>query len=162
MTGQRRPGLRPYDAPVIQQTARRPPGPVLAALAVLIVGYATVIASGPWTSAAGVTASLMATAITGGLIYGLWRGSPLAQGFVVLAMAGNLMLGFLEHAGIGGQRAANMAAALVTAVLLLLPRSSRRWFAGPSVDSVPNPISAGDQPLDTEALWEETGAGERR
>ena len=147
---------------MIQQTKRRPPRPVLAALAVLIVGYATVIAYGPWTDAAGVTASLIATAIAVALIYGLWRGNPLAQGLVVLAMAGNLIFGFLEHAGIGWLRAANMVAALVIAVLLLVPRSSRRWFAGPFVDSAPNPVPASDQPIGTEALWEETDAGERR
>ncbi|MEU4712542.1 hypothetical protein AB0F73_02595 [Micromonospora purpureochromogenes] len=144
------------------QTKRRPPGPVLAALAALIVGYATVIAQGPWTDAAGVTASLIAAAMAVGLIYGLWRGSPWAQGIVVLAMAGNLMFGLLEPAGIGWLRAANMVAALVIAVLLLVPRSSRQWFAGPSADSAPAPVPDGDQPIDIDALWAETDAGERR
>jgi hypothetical protein len=147
---------------VIQQTKPRPPRPVLAALALLIMGYATVIAYGPWTDAASVTASLIAAALAATLIYGLWRGNPLAQGFVVLAMAGNLIFVLLEHARIGWLRAANMVAALVIAVLLLAPRSSRQWFAGPSVDSDPNPVPASDQPIDTEALWEETDAGERR
>ena len=155
-----RPRLRPYDAPVIPQTKRRPPRPVLAALAVLIVGYATVIAEGPWTDAASVTASLIAAAIAAGLIYGLWRGSPWAQGIVVVAMAGNLTFGLLEHAGIGWLRVGNMMAALVIAVLLLVPRSSRQWFAGPG--SAPDPVPASDQPIDTVALWAETDAGERR
>ncbi|WP_154943070.1 hypothetical protein [Micromonospora palomenae] len=126
------------------------------------MGYAIVIAQGPWTDAASVTASLIATAIAAGLIHGLWRGSPWAQGIVVLAMAGNLVFGLLEHAGIGWLRAGNMVAALVIAVLLLMPPSSRRWFAGPSVDSAPDPVPAGDQPMDVEALWAETDAGERR
>lgn len=140
---------------------RRPPRPVLVALAILIVGYATVIAHGPWTDAASLTASLIATAIAAGLVYGLWRGNPLAQGVVVLAMAGNLIFGLLEHAGIGWLRAVNMVAALFIALLLLVPRSSRRWFAGP-VDPAPNAVPDGEQPIDTEALWEETDAGERR
>ncbi|NYF58021.1 hypothetical protein [Micromonospora purpureochromogenes] len=147
---------------MIPQTKRRPPGPVLAALSVLIVGYATVIAQGPWTNAAGVTASLIAAAIAAGLIYGLWRGSPWAQGIVVLAMAGNLTFGLLEHAGIGWLRAANMVAALVIAVLLLVPRSSRGWFAGPFEGAAPAPVPASDQPFANEALWAETDAGERR
>ncbi|MCW3840529.1 hypothetical protein ONA70_10520 [Micromonospora yasonensis] len=118
---------------MIQQTKRRPPRPMMAALAVLIVGYATVIAYGPWTDAASVAASLIATAIVAGLIYGLWRGNPLAQSIVVLAMAGNLIFGFLEDVRIGWLRAANMVAALVIALLLLVPRSSRRWVAAPLV-----------------------------
>lgn len=140
---------------------RRPPRPVLVALAILIVGYAIVIAHGPWTDAASLTASLIATAIAAGLVYGLWRGNPLAQGVVVLAMAGNLIFGLLEHAGIGWLRAVNMVAALFIALLLLVPRSSRRWFAGP-VGPAPNAVPDGEQPIDTEALWEETDAGERR
>ncbi|MEU4714008.1 hypothetical protein AB0F73_10220 [Micromonospora purpureochromogenes] len=83
------------------------------------MGYATVIAHGPWTDAASVTASLIAAAIAAGLVYGLWRGNPLAQGVVVLAMAGNLIFGLLEHAGIGWLRAVNMVAALIIALLLL-------------------------------------------
>jgi hypothetical protein len=51
---------------VIQQTRHRPPRPVVAALAVLIVGYTIVIAYGPWTDAVSVTASLIATAIVPG------------------------------------------------------------------------------------------------
>ncbi len=153
--------LRPYDAPVIQQTTRRPPRPVLAALAVLIVGYASVIAYGPWTDAASVTGNLIATAVAVALVYGVWRGNPLAQVVVVLAMAGNLIFGLLQHAEIGWVRAA-MLAALVIVVLLLVPRSSRRWFAGPPVDSAPKPAQDSDQPIDTEALWKETDAGERR
>ncbi|MEH0827546.1 MULTISPECIES: hypothetical protein [unclassified Micromonospora] len=147
---------------MIQLMKRRPPRPVLAALAILIVGYATVIAHGPWTDAASVTASLIATAIAAGLVYGLWRGNPLAQGVVVLAMAGNLIFGLLEHAGIGWMRAVNMVAALVIALLLLVPRSSRRWFADPSVDPALNAVPDSEQPIDTEALWEETDASERR
>ncbi|WP_346535382.1 hypothetical protein [Micromonospora sp. DPT] len=145
---------------MIPETKRRPPGPVLAALAVLIVGYATVIAQGPWTNAAGVTASLIAAAIAAGLIYGLWRGSPWAQGIVVLAMAGNLTFGLLDHAGIGWLRAGNMVAALTIAVLLLFPRSSRRWFAGPG--SAPDPVPGSEQPIDIAAWWSEADAGERR
>ncbi|RKN49711.1 hypothetical protein D7193_32330 [Micromonospora costi] len=96
------------------------------------------------------------------MIYGLWRGSPLAQGIVVLAMVGNLIFGCLEHARVGWLRAANMAAALVIALLLLVPQSSRQWFAAPSADSAPDPVPASDKVIDTEALWEETDASERR
>ncbi|MEU4476917.1 hypothetical protein AB0F68_02430 [Micromonospora sp. NPDC023966] len=154
--------MPPYDAPVIQQTKVRPPRPVLAALAVLIVGYVTVVAYGPWTDAVSVTGSLIVTAIGAALIYGVWRGNPLAQGVVVLGMAGNLIVGFFEPAGIGWLRAGNMVAALAIAVLLMVPGSSRTWFAGPSDDSAPDPVSASDQPFDLEALWAETDAGERR
>jgi hypothetical protein len=90
------------------------------------------------------------------LIYGLWRGNPAARGLIVLAMAGNLIAGFLQHAGIGWLRAANMVAALVIVVLLLVPRSSRRWFAGHVVHAAANPAPGGDQPTDLEALWAET------
>ncbi|MEV6816460.1 hypothetical protein [Micromonospora sp. NPDC051296] len=135
---------------------------MLAALAVLIVGYASVIACGPWTDAASVTGSLIAIAVAVALVYGVWRGNPLAQGVIVLAMAGNLIFGLLQHAEIGWVRAANMVAALVIVVLLLVPRSSRRWVAGPPVDSAPKPAHDSDQPIDTEALWKETDAGERR
>lgn len=128
----------------------------------LVVGYATVTAYGPWTDAASVTASLIAAAFAAALVYGLWRGNPLAQGFVVLAMAGNLIFGLLEHDRIGWLRAASMLAALAIVLLLLVPRSSQRWFAGPPVDFTPDPVPGGDQPVDIEALWTETDAGERR
>ena len=128
----------------------------------MIVGDATATAYGPWTDVASVTASLIATAIAAGLIYGLWRANPLARGLVVLAMAGNLVAGFIEHAWIDWLRVASMVAALVIAVLLLMPRSSRQWFAGPSVDPASNPAPASNQQIDTEALWKETGAGEHR
>ncbi|MGC1212939.1 MAG: hypothetical protein WA890_16930 [Micromonospora sp.] len=145
---------------MVQQTTRRPPRPVLGALGVLTAGYVTVIASGRWSSAASVTA--VAAAVAAALVCGLWLGSRLAQGVVVLAMAGNLLFGFLHHAAIGWLRAANMAAALVIVVLLLVPRSSRRWFAGPPDDFAPGPAQHSDQPIDLEALWKETDAGERR
>ncbi|MGY0004231.1 hypothetical protein [Micromonospora sp. I033] len=147
---------------MIEQTTRRPPRPVLAALAFLIVGYIAVIAYGPWTNAASVTANLIATAVAAALIYGLWRGNPLAQGLVVVAMASNLIFGLLRYAEIGWLRAANMVAALGIGVLLLVPRSSQRWFAGPPADSAPESAQDSDQPIDLEAFWKETDAGERR
>lgn len=154
--------MRPYDAPVIPQTTRRPPRPVLAVLAFMIAGYVTVIAYGPWTNAGSVMASLIAAAVAAALLYGLWRGNPLAQGVVALAMAGNLALGLVHHSEIGWLRTANMMTALLIVALLLVPRSSRRWFAGPPVESAPIPAQDSDQPIDLEALWKETDAGERR
>jgi hypothetical protein len=145
-----------------QQTKRRPPFPVLASLAVQVVGYTAVIAVGPWNDTAYVIGTLIVAAIAVALIYGLWRGNSLARGVIVLLMAGNLMSAFLSQARISGWRAVEMAAALVIAALLLAPRSSRRWFAAPSSDSAPNPGPPKEQVLDTEALWEETDAGGRR
>jgi hypothetical protein len=151
-----------YDAQMSNTTRRRPPLPVLAALSLLVVGYTAVFALGPWASAAHVIAGLIAAALAAVLIYGMWRGNSFARGLIVLLMAGNLISGFLSHARISGWRAVGMAAALVIAALLLVPRSSRRWFTDPSWGSAPNPCPPKEQPLDTEALWEETDAGERR
>jgi len=154
--------LRPYDAPMILQTKRCPPFPVLAVLAVLVVGYTAVVALGPWTDTAYVVANLIVAAVAVSLIYGLWRGNSLARGVTVLLMAGNLIYGFLSHDRISGWRAVDMAAALVIAALLLVPRSSRRWFATSSWDSAPNSGPPKEQALGTGALWDEMDAGERR
>ncbi|WP_091659294.1 hypothetical protein [Micromonospora auratinigra] len=147
---------------MVEQTIRRAPRPVVAALAVLLVGYVAVIADGPWTSVGGVIANVVVAAVAAVLVYGLWWGSRSARGVVVLAMAGNLTLGLLHHAQVGWWRAVSMVAALVIIMLLLVPRSSRRWFAAPPTDSVAHVEQDSEQPVDFEALWTETDSGERR
>src|SRR5215218_7651690 len=112
-----------YDAQMSEQTKRRPPLPVVAALSVLVAGYVAVIAPGPWTDAVHVIAGLIVAAIAAALIYCLWRGSSLAQGLTVLLMVGNLISGFLSRARISGWRAVDMAAALAVALLLVVPWS---------------------------------------
>jgi hypothetical protein len=152
-------GLRRADDRADEAAAA---GPVVAALSVLIAGYAVTIGSASWAGGVELVAGVIAGILTLALIYGLWRGNPLARWLVISLLAVNVISGIVSRTRISGWRELDMAVAVAIAALLSVPASSRRWFTDPPRGSAPNPDPPKEQPMDTEALWEDPEASERR
>jgi hypothetical protein len=154
--------LRPYDAPVIQQTRRRPPLPVILAVIAVIVSYALPIGSLIRAGGVHLVAGLSAGALVLGLAYGLWRGSPVVLWLFALILAVNVATGVPNYGKADVWWIVHMLTPFLIAGLLWVPMPARRWFSRRRRVSAPNPGPPKEQPPDFEALWKETDGGERR
>ncbi|MGC5020387.1 hypothetical protein [Micromonospora sp. DT47] len=128
---------------MINTAKGRPPAPVLAATLAMVIR--AVAAAIPTPGNPDVLAQVLASVLVGGLMlvlaYGLIRGNSLARWLVVVLAAVNVYNG-ATHAGLSVfDRTLLIGAPLAVVGLLLLPRSSRRWFLDPPETATSQPTS---------------------
>ncbi|MBM0227676.1 hypothetical protein [Micromonospora sp. ATA51] len=116
-----------YHEPVIEQSERRVPVPVTAAVVILLVATAIpagkMLTSGP-SRASGLIAGLLVLA----LAFGLWRGSGRARFWTTVFSTASVVYGVVAFAGADASGLLQSVGASVVVGLLLVPASSRRWF----------------------------------
>ncbi|MFC0002831.1 hypothetical protein [Micromonospora siamensis] len=112
--------------PVVEQGQRRVPGPVVAAVTLLVAAAlpaSTMLASGP-RMATGLVGVVLLLAMA----HGLWRGSGRARFLTTVFSTAGVGYGVVAITKADPSGWLQIVAASAIVGLLLVPASSRRWF----------------------------------
>jgi hypothetical protein len=124
---------------MIEQSQRRVPMPVAAAVVVLLLGTAIpageMLTSGPSSATGGLIALLLVLA----LAYGLWRGSGRARFWTTVFLTASVVYGVVTFTGVDATWLLQVVGDSVVVGLLLVPASSRWWFHDVMWTSRPDP-----------------------
>ncbi|MET8837761.1 hypothetical protein ABZV78_28125 [Micromonospora sp. NPDC004540] len=116
-----------YHEPMIEQSQRRVPMPVVAASVILLVA-AVLPASMMFASGPSMVTGLIGVLLLLALAYGLWRGSGRARFWTTVFSTASVVYGVVAITKAEGSGLLQIVGASVIVGLLLVPASSRRWF----------------------------------